>query len=168
MENAVGAIVSVVTELVQKHRELLRIAEMKQTVLVEGNIDRLKNVVEQEIAVIRQITDLEQQRLEKGQEIADHLGIPVEALTATRLAEETTSPEHRNRIAVLTSEFQVLMGRLKEINAQNEQLIQQSLQYIDHMIGLITADPDENKLYGARPDHKLAAPGKATFFDTKI
>jgi flagellar biosynthesis/type III secretory pathway chaperone len=146
--------------------QLKEISKAKQPILIKGDIAGLDELTKKEQLLVVQVGKLEERRFQLQQAIANHFSISVVDLTMNLLMEKVDEVNKKR----LTKVFDALEQEVKEvkgINDSNTHLIQQSLDYIDYSINLVTSFeekttyPDNTKGSNTNKNH-------ARIFDQKI
>lgn len=147
-----------IEHLLQLHRDLLTLAKQKKGILIQGDMTALQQLLKEEEQLVRKVQVAEKERIDKGQEVAEKLAIPLQDLTLSKLLDMAKgNPLLQARLQQIDKEFPTIVQHLQQQNQQNGQLIEQSLQFIEQTLDLIIHnDPDE-------PAHV-----SRSFFDTKI
>lgn len=126
--------------LQEEHRLYGRLMELacgKQKVLVEGRLDDLENLVQEEQAVLKSVAALEEDRYALQCDLALTFGVSPSELTVTRLA-EIAGPAHGPSLQEAQQQLVKLIHELSAINQSNQELIQQSLAYISFAMDTVT------------------------------
>jgi flagellar biosynthesis/type III secretory pathway chaperone len=159
-------LIDIVEELLNEHENLLKIEERKKRVLIDGDMEALQEITNQEIRFIRQAEKLEQQRMKLGEQVAKAYGMKMEELTASKLANLVKDPQQAAKINLLTGKFVKVIGELKQANELNGVLLKQSWEFVQRSIDLIMDVPDSGT-YTGKGDTGQAAAGQRRFFDTQ-
>lgn len=160
-------LLSVVESMLREHEQLLALAKRKKDVLIKGDMQALNDMVKDETAFVHRIERLEAERLGAGRLIAIRLGIPVEQLTAEKVSALAETPEESDRMLQLTDGLRDVIAQLKQVNDLNKQLIEQSLQFVQNSIEVLTESPVV-PTYGGRGETNSPYPsGRTSYFDSK-
>lgn len=162
----VGQLIETVELLLAEHEKLLEIEEAKKRALIDGDMAKLQNIVNEEVQYVRKVEKLEEQRMKLGKQIAQEKGIRLEELTASKLAELETDQERVAKINLLTGRFVKVIGELKASNELNGRLIRQSLDLVQRSIDLMT-DQVDTGTYTDKGDAGSAL-GQRRVFDTQV
>lgn len=130
------------------YEDLSGLARRKQEVLVEGRLSELEGLIEREKETLRGVAAVEEERFALQCRLAGALGLEPAELTVTRLAESAGPPFG----ARLTQAQQALVGLIDELSTLNQcntEMIQQSLAYVDFVMGLL-AGGRSAETYGRR------------------
>lgn len=162
----IGRLIQTVELLLAEHEKLLRIEEKKKQVLIDGDMAKLQELVNEEMQFVRSVEKLEEQRIKLGEQIAREQGIRLEELTASKLAAVEKDPERAAKFNLLTGQFAKVIGELKAVNELNDRLIRQSLDLVQRSIDIM-ADYGDRGTYTGKGDSGAAA-GQKRLFDTQV
>lgn len=151
----------------QLHTELLGLGERKRAILVVNNIDELTKIVSLENKLVKQIAESENVWLESAKQFLESKGVKPEAsVTMSDLIKLVFNPSDKQ---MLQNEQQRLLStieELKKLNAFNQQLIEQSLTYINYTLDLVTGAPEGDTVY-LNPNKQSSQGSRRGVFDTK-
>lgn len=150
-------------ELITIQQQLIRYAERKQTVLIEHKVDELTELVKEETRLIRKLGQLEDERQRLVTEVLEeHPG-----LSFSQFADQMTDESAKQALQEQLTTLKQLLTELQAKNRQNEKLVQDSMDFIQGMIGHITTPVKQPYNY---PPKSGSIPKQSTnrgFFDTK-
>jgi len=115
-----------INQLNKAHAQLLALAEEKKQVLIANDMRRLSEIVKEEPVHIKRIEALEQERLAL-----------MGSVTMTEWIE--THPEDIDSLRTLLQ----TIGQLRQLNALNAELLEQSLHYLDWHLQLLIPEADD-------------------------
>jgi flagellar biosynthesis/type III secretory pathway chaperone len=115
-----------INQLNEAHAQLLALAEEKKHVLIANDMRRLSETVKEEPVHIKRIEALEQERLAL-----------MGSVTMTEWIE--THPEDIDSLRTLLQ----TIGQLRQLNALNAELLEQSLHYLDWHLQLLIPEADD-------------------------
>lgn len=144
--------------------ELLDLAKIKQPVLINGEIKKLENVTKKEQNIIIQVGRLEEKRITLHQALANHFCIKPEELNAKKFA-ELVKDDYRSKVQDITESLQKIVFELEKLNSANTALLEQSLEYVNFSLNLLTGF-DNNPTYGVNEEDKIKTTAK--IFDRKL
>lgn len=122
------------------YQELLKISQEKTGIIVKGDIENLREIVEREQLVVERILPLEKRRVECTNDIAIVINRPAESLTLTRLSELMESqPEVQRRLRELHDKLHDTMTRMTRVNDMNKGLLQEALDLVNFDITLLNS-----------------------------
>jgi len=163
----VRAVIEILKKEHDCYKDLLEFSKSKKNVIIEGKVSELDKMVKLEQGMIWNIGQLEKQREQEVSKLCSVLGIKGEQLTISELS-EALQPEHKKELQKVQEELSKLLAELKTVNDLNGQLLEQSLEYIDYSINLISgAGMESGSLYEDIVMNKSKG-SKKNLFDTKV
>jgi len=163
---AFEALIQIMTALNDVHENLLELAERKKQVLIQNDVEQLMQIVSKENKLVKQIGELDQQRVEAiGQFMIEKGYKPNPKVTVSDLTKIIFNVEDKK--ALLGTQKQLLgnIHRLKEANRLNQHLIEQSIKFINYSLDLIVG-PDDDGFY-QNPLQQNKGYNKSGFFNAK-
>jgi uncharacterized phage infection (PIP) family protein YhgE len=148
------------------YEQLLNTAKEKTPVLIHNEVEQLNGLVQKERKLIAQAEKLEQSRILHTHRYFSSLGYISRMNTLRELIRSVNHPEEKQQLLNKQQELQELLRELKRNNELNQQLIQQSLAFINYSIDLVVDDPTEDVVY-QHPQKGLAGSVKSGIFDTR-
>lgn len=144
---------------------LLEIGQEKHRLIILGDVEELDKIIQKEGIMISHLEKVEGARFKFQGELAAKRGISIEELTARCMYEmlQDDYPDMATRIKNETEELGKSLEFLKNINKENNELLNMSMEYINEMRSILTGDGagtysargkeiDENP---SRPDVRL-------------
>lgn len=155
-------------KIVAVQEQLVNLSQRKKDVLIQGNIDSLSKLIQEESKLVRLLGKLEEERISRMKEYLASKGIHTEELTLTQLLEIIPSKVDQIQIQELADKLQQSIQQLQQHNQLNSKLIQDSLNYVNDSIELMT-DQSKEAINYQRPAGKLKTNSTSarSFFDTK-
>ncbi|WMT19807.1 flagellar protein FlgN [Parageobacillus toebii] len=146
---------------VKLHKGLLDLANKKTEVLKKGDMEALSEMMKEEQKYIAAITQVERERVRVVNEMIGEANEP----TLTACISQTEGTE-RAMLEKLRDDLTAVISELKNINLLNQQLTQQSLQFVNMMLDMFMPQPP-NINYAA--PNKVPNPyeGSSSLFDSK-
>ncbi|HEX7064427.1 MAG TPA: flagellar protein FlgN [Bacillales bacterium] len=143
--------------LVSVHRTLNAHAKEKTRVLKEGDIKGLEALMKKEEAAAAKLKKLEEARIQRVDEFLAEKGVIGEDVTMSQLL-KFTAPEEERELLEVQNQLMDEIVQLKQQNALNQELIEQSLQFVDMSLDLFQPakepanyqHPDQTKSPGQR------------------
>ncbi len=120
------------------YEQLLVASTEKTTAIVSNNLDRLRETTDKEQLLVDTITGLENTRRQTMKNIAGVLGqnsANLRIVDVIGLLE--SQPEFHDPLSEISEKLGKLAKRLKDVNAHNQNLIQESLKMIEYNINLL-------------------------------
>jgi flagellar biosynthesis/type III secretory pathway chaperone len=144
------ALTAVLAREVDLLERLLAILQEGQAILVKGNVERIKEIIEKQINLVDQFAAVERER----QAVLGNLnrdGRYGNDVQMDLLIEEADG-ESASTLRSLRTSLREVLGKLGTVNKRNSMLIRQSLSYIDRTIRLIAGEDGSAKQYTASGD----------------
>lgn len=164
---AFEALIQMMTALNDVHENLLELAERKKQVLIQNDVEQLMQIVSKENKLVKQIGELDLQRVEAiGQFMIEKGYKPNPKVTVSDLTKIIFNVEEKKLLLGAQKQLLGSIHRLKEMNQLNQQLIMQSLEYINYNLDLIAGPPEEDAVY-KHPQHQTYGIKRSGLFDTR-
>jgi len=147
--------------LIQK--QLIDCAQQKKTVLIERKIDELNQIVQEEAKLVKQLGKLEKERTQQ----VDRALLNYPSLSFHQFMDTLPDDEMKK---ILSSKFETLRKltiELQSINKGNEQLLTDSLSFVQHMIHSVTQPRQRHYNYQSPLNPQNTETTSRGFFDTK-
>ncbi|MCQ1528590.1 flagellar protein FlgN [Lutispora saccharofermentans] len=148
------------------YEKLLSLSMEKKDAIIEGKVNELDNFIKLEGNLILEIGKLEDERDSTAEALARELGCSRENLTISYICNEVKDSrcDHLKQVA---GSIGNTLNQLKEINDLNGELIEQSLEYINFSINLISDSMEgQNVIYEGKPEE--SKDNNVRLFDAKI
>ena len=117
---------------------LLDLSKRKTPVIVEGDVEKLQKITDEEQIVIEHLSALDKEREQAMADIADVINKDVKTLKLSYLIDMLDKrPKEREELAGLHDRLKATVGELKTINDQNKTLIEQSLDIVNFNLNLV-------------------------------
>jgi len=127
---------------------MLELSQEERRIIIGGESDKLENIIRQELRELSKLGALEKKRMALNSRTASELGLPVQDLNVSAIAERVADDE-REAIQELQRELTDLIARHKALNVENRELINAHLEYSEMMINLMVDSEDPlNNIYG--------------------
>jgi len=125
------------------YKDLLDISSKKTDVIIHGKIQELDNMTKVEGNIICRLSKLEEER-EKILSGYDDTG----EITISELCKMLPEDDAK-KLKKIQKEFESLLKALNDRNELNKSLLQQSIEYVNYSIGLISSNlVQDNGIYG--------------------
>lgn len=158
-------LVSLMSEMVEIYRAILAISQRKKTALVAADVKELSQLTKGEEGLIIKIGELEAAREKTVSDLASVYALKPKELTLAK-AKELAGGEVMAKLEALEQQLVAITGELTPLNKTNTELIQQSLNYVNYNLNLLTQSPAGTN-YAAKGQND-AAPRSSTVIDAKI
>lgn len=152
--------------LIQLHKALYTLAMQKKEVLIKGEIDELVAITRKEQQLIKGITAAETERQQVVKELSAEKGFPLQEGRLAELIKLTTSAEEKQRLTSYREELTRVVTQLQHANDLNQQLLKQSLSFVNMTLDLLTDTPEDDYIYGQSTADSYRQASR-TFFNKK-
>lgn len=150
------------------HAELLELAERKTQVLIDNKVDELTQITSRETKLLKAVEDAERQRVQTSNDYLQGKGLaPNAAITGSELAKYVFNPGEKSALLERQTQLASLLQQLKETHEVNKHLIEQSLDYIQYSIDVLTYDDSDDAVYH-HPSKQEHGAQRSGIFETKI
>ncbi len=150
------------------YNDMLELSKTKKSIIIEGKVSELDKIVKLEQKMVFDIGQLERAREQETEQICKLSGIDMDTASLSELTKVLGS-KYRDELAKLQGMLSDTLNELKTINELNGKLIQQSLEYIDYSVNIITsANTATGSLYEDITDKNKNVTSKKRIFDTKV
>ena len=137
MASLMEELIRILTAEEEKYRYLLELSKKKTPVIIEGDIEKLQKITDEEQEIVDQVANLENDRQSVMEDIANVLNKDVKSLKLSFLEEVLDKrPKEREELTKVHDRLKATIGELMVINSQNRELIRQSLEMIDFNLSL--------------------------------
>ncbi|WML46885.1 flagellar protein FlgN [Neobacillus sp. PS3-34] len=141
-------------KLLKLHRSLRELADKKTDIVKKGDMDALTQLLKEEQAHITAISKLESERQNLAAAIVPAVDKPSVSDCLTVL-----HGEEKIMLEQMRSELVEIVFQIQQKNELNQQLIYQSLQFVNLSLDLIAPQPEEFN-YGP-PAGRVNEPGRS-------
>jgi flagellar biosynthesis/type III secretory pathway chaperone len=167
VDKEVNAIIDILTKEYGYYKDMLEMSKSKKNIVIEGKVAELDKIVKLEQNMIFNIGQLEKKREEEVTKLCGILNLNSSQVTVSELS-KVLRTEQKKELEDIQGKLQETFSELKTVNDMNGQLIEQSLDYIDYSINLISgAGMETGSLYEDIGKNK-SKQSKKNIFDTKI
>jgi hypothetical protein len=133
--------------LLAEHEALLDLAEQKKQVLVHGPMDIFSSLVTKEMQGVNRVKNLENVRQQLLGESLKGMGIQDPNLSMKEWIGLLNDEEERQVFFQLRDQLRKVLVTLKQVNDLNQQLIKQSLDYINYSMDLYLGTREKEYFY---------------------
>lgn len=164
---AFQALTQTMTALTDVHITLLELAEQKKQVLIHNDVEQLMRIIARENKLMKQVEELILQRNEAtGQFMIEKGYKPNPKVKISDLTRIIFNIEDKKLLIHLQKQLMENIRKLQEANQINRQLVEQSLQYINYSLDLISSPPEDDLVY-QHPKQRAYGTRRPGLFDTR-
>ncbi len=117
---------------------LLDLSKRKTPIIVEGDVEKLQKITDEEQVVIDRLAAIDKERQQSMADIADVINRDVKTLKLSYLIDMLDKrPKERDELATLHDRIKATVDELKTVNDQNKVLIEQSLDIVNFNLNLV-------------------------------
>jgi len=137
----------VLENLISLHKALYTLAVQKKEVLIKGEVDTLVQITHQEQKLIKGIETAEEKRIQLVQDLLKEKGMPLGEGTLSELIKLSTHAADKSKLTTCRNELTRIVSELRAANEENQQLLEQSLSFVNLSLELFTDHPEEDFFY---------------------
>ncbi|WP_216830369.1 flagellar protein FlgN [Alkalihalobacterium elongatum] len=159
------AVIAVLADLIKVHKELNQIAVEKTEVVKKGEMAALDMLIKKESPFIHHLGKLEEKRVLAVEQFINEKGLVTEDVTMKQLIERAPQEEQ----TLLLKLYRALLSEidiLKKNNQLNQQLIEDSLRFVNLSLDLLTPEPEE-VTYQRPTKNQYETGSSRSIFDSK-
>lgn len=154
-------------QLLAIYQELVLVAQDKKTSIIQNQIEEINIATMKETKLIKPVPELETGIRAHMTKLQRELGFrPKLKMTLSELAQLLTNPDEKQLITNVHRELGSVSGELQRANELNQQLIQQSLQYVHFSLDVLCG-PEEEELTYKRPTMNQEPLKRTGIYDAK-
>jgi flagellar biosynthesis/type III secretory pathway chaperone len=167
VDKEVNAVIEILGNEYDYYRDILEISKSKKKIIVEGKVAELDKIIKLEQNMIFNLGQLEKKREEEVAKLCRSLELNSNTINISELM-KVLQPKQKKELEDIQGKLREIFSELKSVNDVNGQLIEQSLEYIDYSINLVSGTGMETgSLYEDLGRNKGKQRDK-NMFDTKV
>ncbi|MDF2521326.1 MAG: FlgN protein [Clostridia bacterium] len=147
------------------YKDLLELSNKKKNTVIEGKVSELDKIVKFEQNLIFDLGQLEKLREQELQKLCEMLGVNGKT-NVSEIIKHLPEPLAQ-KLLELQKSLGNTISELQNVNNINGQLIQQSLDYIEYSVNMITSTGPTNSVYSDLKGTGKGMDNKKRLFDTK-
>ncbi|OGO77295.1 MAG: hypothetical protein A2Y23_02670 [Clostridiales bacterium GWB2_37_7] len=159
-------IVEILKKEYSYYKDLLELSNKKKSFIIESKLPELDKIVKIEQNMIFDLGQLEKIREQELQKLCTMLQLDGKT-NVTELVKHLPL-QLSEQLKVLQKEMSNTITELQNVNNVNGQLIQQSLDYIEYSVNMITSAGPASSLYEDLKPANQGPDNKKRLFDTKV
>lgn len=164
--SSIQALLESMEKLQEAHEALLELAKAKTPILVSNDIDQLNMIVNRENKWVRAIAEANQQRIQIiGSYLISRGYNPNPKITVGDLIKVIFKAEEKQALMEAQQKLVVTIEELKKENVINQQLIEQSLAFINYSLDLVIGPPEDDMVY--RNPNRAKSGNRLGMFDRR-
>jgi len=147
------------------YNQMLVKSKEKTDIIINGKVDELDKITKLEKALVSDIAKMEKEREALVSKITKEIGISSEQVTISELIKKLDKNE-AERLEELREKILEILKELKEVNNLNSMLIENSLEYTEFSLNVLSAAQVSDNNYGN--SGKVSGSKSRSFFDVKL
>lgn len=121
-----------------EYDKLLELSMQKTPVIIEGNLQRLEQITDEEQIIVGRVNRLDKEREKVMKDIATVLNKDVQELKLGLLVKLLAErPEQQNRLSQIDTRLKLTMNQMVRVNDRNRELIQSSLEMVQYNMNVL-------------------------------
>ncbi|MFD0714955.1 flagellar protein FlgN [Paenibacillus sp. GCM10027626] len=164
---SINEILEILEKQLEHYGSLLDLINQKRTILISNDVEQLNVFMKKERQQLQIAEALEQERIRLTNKYFLKCGIiRSRAGTISDMVRIVTNAEEKTKLLHYQKQLSSLLGEIRKVNELNQQLIAQSLQFIEYSIDLLIDDPTEAITY-QHPKNPTYGGVRNGIFDTR-
>lgn len=165
MEQLLSQLEEILENEATLYSQILSIGNQKTDIIIKGKVNELSALVEQEQEIVAKLTKLELSRNTISSLLHKELNLSNTEITLTELISHVKG-KHASSLMAKKDRLLDTLNSVKKINDENGKLIDNSLEFIDFSINVLSnaADPGNNYTQVGYANGS----GKSSMFDMKL
>jgi flagellar biosynthesis/type III secretory pathway chaperone len=164
----ITAVIEKLEELNVLHQKLLDMGQLKKTVLVNNQVNELALFVSQESKLLKRVAETEAEWRKAIVAFLQDSGMkPDPSFTVSDIMKLVYNIDDRRALGNAHQALMGTMNQLKDSNALNQELIEQSLAFINHSMDLYMGDSGQDATYQNPAQVTAFHSDKRRMFDTR-
>lgn len=163
---SISTIIDTLQKQLSLYEKLLECEESKKPLILKNEIVQLNVITQKEKLLTAQADELETSRLLMTARYFKEIGFRNRSGVLSDLIKSVNKPDEKRQLLELHERLTSILKQLKQVNEANQQLIKQSLDFINFSINLMIEDPNEDMVY-QHPQQQMYGNKRNTWFDSK-
>lgn len=149
------------------YNTLLKIALQKKDHIIQNEITELTACNSQESKLLKLISEHEATVRSASIRLQRELGVrPKLKITLSEIVKMVFNPNDKQELTKLQSDLALAVDQLKKANELNQQLLQQSIEFVGFSLDVMYGVPDEEVVY-KKPTTQVSSQKRTGIFDTR-
>ena len=165
---SLNRLVSVLDQLDLYHQQMLDLGQAKKTSIINNDIDTLIRILNQESKLIKSIEQADEERIQASYSFLNERGIKSQLnLTVSELARLIFDIEEKQTLLDTQAHLKSTLDQLKQVNILNQQLLEQSLEFIEFSLDVMLDKPNQDITYQHPAAHQSYGTRQKGLFDRR-
>ncbi|MCR8660501.1 flagellar protein FlgN [Paenibacillus endoradicis] len=166
-QSAFQLLISHLRQLLLIYRALFTLADEKKRAIIENNIELINALTMKETKALKPVPELESSIRAQLTKLQRDLGFrPKLKMTLSEMSKMLVIPEEKQELADVQVAIADISTKLSKANELNQQLIQQSLEYVHFSLDVLCGPPDDEVTY-KRPTVNPDVQKRTGIYDTR-
>jgi len=161
----INNLVEVLKQQADIYNYLLVKSKEKTDIIINGKVDELDKITKLEKTLVSNLTKLERERETLVNKIAKELGVSSDQAKLSELTKKLDKNE-TGKLEELREKISEILKELKHVNDLNSTLIENSLEYTEFSLNILSAARVSDNNYGN--SGKVSGSKNRSFFDVKL
>jgi flagellar biosynthesis/type III secretory pathway chaperone len=146
MQAIIEELIVIMSKEIEAFNDLLGTLHLKQRAIVEGEVERLNQTVQDETKLARETKALEGERIERTRELAKKLHIKNANPRLTEIIEKVEE-QYAHRLQEQRDLLRSLVEKIHNLNQGNQFLLNYSLKFVEKTMEILFNGNDKSSLY---------------------
>lgn len=121
-----------------EYDKLLELSMQKTPVIIEGNLEKLEKITDEEQIIVGRVNRLDKEREKVMKDIATVLNKDVQTLKLGQLVKLLSErPKQRDRLSQIHVGLKLTLNQMVRVNDRNRELIQTSLEMVQYNMNVL-------------------------------
>ncbi|WP_028608244.1 flagellar protein FlgN [Paenibacillus harenae] len=163
----VSKVIETMDSLTEMHKHLLQSGLEKKQAIISKDLDSLMRIMRLESKILKDITAMDMMRVAACRKLMLEKGVKNRINTTYRqLMGVVFVPEERIRLQEVHERLESVLKELKNLNDLNQDLLNQSLDFVHFSIDLLISPEDESYTY-KHPSNQLRNSNRNGIYNSK-
>jgi flagellar biosynthesis/type III secretory pathway chaperone len=137
MASLMEHIIEVLEQENTEYRTLIKLSEEKTPIIIKADLENLNRITEAEQVNVARIQKLEKDRMSTMADIAEVTNLKPDIKLGDLITMMDKHPEEQKKLQDLHDRLKETMRRMKQVNEQNRDLLQDSLEMVQFEMNLL-------------------------------
>ena len=137
MASLMEHIIEVLEQENTEYRTLIKLSEEKTPIIIKADLENLNRITEAEQVIVARIQKLEKDRMSTMADIAEVTNLKPDIKLGDLITMMDKHPEEQKKLQDLHARLKETMRRMKQVNEQNRDLLQDSLEMVQFEMNLL-------------------------------
>lgn len=163
---SISLIITTLQQQLILYETLLEMEKSKKQLIIDNEVLPLNVLTQKEKLLVAKVEQLELVRSQLTLRYFKDIGFRFRTGILSVMIQSVSNQEDKAQLLQLHGQLNALLSELKQVNALNQQLINQSLAYLDFSISLMVEDPSQDMVY-QHPMNQLSGNKRNGIFDSR-